>query len=119
MQIVAYLASRAHPQMRVTAGSDDKLLPTTVVDQIRLWEHEQRRIVTTDGEFRVLLLRDDLALTILPSTSRSTGYLYDDFSSGHDYDLVVNYARELGALLLELPKARKVFVTADGHLQIR
>lgn len=64
-------------------------------------------------------LRDDLALTILPSTSRSTGYLYDDFSSGHDYDLVVNYARELGALLLELPKARKVFVTADGHLQIR
>ncbi|KAG0660961.1 RNA polymerase II transcription factor B 52 kDa subunit [Rhodotorula mucilaginosa] len=79
--IVAYLASRAHPQMRVTAGGDDKLLPTTVVDQIR--------------------------------------YLYDDFSSGHDYDLVVNYARELGALLLELPKARKVFVTADGHLQIR
>lgn len=94
-QIVAYLASRAHPQMRVTAGGEDKLLPTTVVDQIRLWEHEQRRIVTTDG------------------------YLYDDFSSGHDYDLVVNYARELGALLLELPKARKVFVTADGHLQIR
>lgn len=51
MQIVAYLASRAHPQMRVTAGGEDKLLPTTVVDQIRLWEHEQRRIVTTDGEF--------------------------------------------------------------------
>lgn len=49
----------------------------------------------------------------------AAGYLYDDFSSGHDYDLVVNYARELGALLLELPKARKVFVTADGHLQIR
>lgn len=48
-QIVAYLASRAHPQMRVTAGGEDKLLPTTVVDQIRLWEHEQRRIVTTDG----------------------------------------------------------------------
>ncbi|POY76297.1 hypothetical protein BMF94_0492 [Rhodotorula taiwanensis] len=94
-QIVAYLASRAHPQMRVTAGGDDKLLPTTVVDQIRLWEHEQRRIVTTDG------------------------YLYDDFSSGHDYDLVINYARELGAVLLEMPKSRKVFVTGDGHLQIR
>ncbi|GAA5988935.1 hypothetical protein JCM10908_006236 [Rhodotorula pacifica] len=94
-QIVAYLASRAHPQMRVTAGGEDKLLPTTVVDQIRLWEHEQRRIVTTDG------------------------YLYDDFSSAHDYDLVVNYARELGAVLLDLPKVRKVFVTADGHLQIR
>ncbi|KWU45039.1 RNA polymerase II transcription factor B subunit 2 [Rhodotorula sp. JG-1b] len=52
-------------------------------------------------------------------TANQASYLYDDFSSGHDYDLVVNYARELGALLLELPKARKVFVTADGHLQIR
>jgi len=44
--------------MRVQAGSDDKLLPTTVVDQIRLWEHERRRIQTTDGAhiFSLLLL---------------------------------------------------------------
>lgn len=106
--------------MRVTAGGDDKLLPTTVVDQIRLWEHEQRRIVTTDGELASRSrANDDSALTIFTRTCGPTGYLYDDFSSGHDYDLVVNYARELGALLLELPKARKVFVTADGHLQIR
>ncbi|TNY20418.1 RNA polymerase II transcription factor B subunit 2 [Rhodotorula diobovata] len=94
-QIISYLSSRAHPQMRVQAGSDDKLLPTTVVDQIRLWEHERRRIQTTDG------------------------YLYDDFSSSHDYDLVVNYAREIGAVVLEVPRTRKVFVTADGHLQVR
>ncbi|BGP00606.1 RNA polymerase II transcription factor B subunit 2 [Rhodotorula toruloides ATCC 204091] len=94
-QIISYLASRAHPQMRAQAGSDDKLLPITVVDQIRLWEHERRRIQTTEG------------------------YLYDEFSSTHDYELVVNYAREIGSVLLELPKARKVFVTADGHQQVR
>lgn len=49
----------------------------------------------------------------------STGYLYDDFSSSHDCDLVVNYAREIGAVVLEVPRTRKVFVTADGHLQVR
>ena len=49
LQIISYLSSRAHPQMRAHAGNDDKLLPTTVVDQIRLWEHERRRIQTTDG----------------------------------------------------------------------
>lgn len=35
--------------MRAHAGTDDKLLPTTVVDQIRLWEHERRRIQTSEG----------------------------------------------------------------------
>ncbi|KPV73961.1 uncharacterized protein RHOBADRAFT_54544 [Rhodotorula graminis WP1] len=94
-QIISYLSSRAHPQMRAHAGNDDKLLPTTVVDQIRLWEHERRRIQTTDG------------------------FLYDDFSSTHDYELVVNYAREIGAIVFDEPRMRKVFVTADGHLQVR
>ncbi|GAA6016830.1 hypothetical protein JCM10207_003266 [Rhodosporidiobolus poonsookiae] len=94
-QIISYLASRAHPQMRVLAAGDDKLLPTTVVDQIRLWEHERRRIQTVDG------------------------YLYDDFSSAHDYELVVNYAREIGVALWENAKGRKVMVTTDGHTQVR
>ncbi|KAM0751463.1 transcription factor Tfb2 [Meredithblackwellia eburnea MCA 4105] len=90
-QIIAYLTSRAHPQMRKQKG----LLPTTVVDQIRLWEREGERVKTSEG------------------------YLYDDFSSTSDYELVANYARELGVLLWELPKIRKMFVTMDGHLQIR
>ncbi|GAA5821770.1 hypothetical protein JCM11251_001017 [Rhodosporidiobolus azoricus] len=94
-QIISYLASRAHPQMRAQAVADEKLLPTTVVDQIRLWEHERRRIQTTDG------------------------YLYDEFSSQHDYELVLNYAKEVGAVLWESEKARRVFVSADGHLQVR
>jgi len=51
--------------------------------------------------------------------ARATGFLYDDFSSTHDYELVVNYAREIGAIVFDEPRTRKVFVTADGHLQVR
>ncbi|GAA6054449.1 hypothetical protein JCM3770_007222 [Rhodotorula araucariae] len=94
-QIISYLAGRAHPQMRAHAGGDEKILPTTVVDQIRLWEHERRRIQTSDG------------------------FLYDEFSSTYDYELVVNYAREIGAVLLEIPRARRLFVTAEGHAHVR
>ncbi|GAA5972485.1 hypothetical protein JCM11641_001866 [Rhodosporidiobolus odoratus] len=94
-QIIAYLASRAHPQMRASAVADEKLLPTTVVDQIRLWEHERRRIQTMDG------------------------FLYDDFSSSHDFELVMGYAKEIGALLWHSEKNRKVMVKTDGNNHIR
>ncbi|GAA6062488.1 hypothetical protein JCM10212_001861 [Sporobolomyces blumeae] len=101
-QIISYLTTRAHPQMLALHAArqgkhneDQNLLPTTVVDQIRLWEHERRRIKHVEG------------------------YLYDDFSSQHDYDLVASYARSLSVILLELPKQKKLVVTADGHLQVR
>lgn len=54
-----------------------------------------------------------------PLAARAAGFLYDDFSSTHDYELVVNYAREIGAIVFDEPRTRKVFVTADGHLQVR
>ena len=31
------------------------LLPTTVVDQLRLWEMEKHRIQTAEGQFRHLI----------------------------------------------------------------
>lgn len=46
-QIISYLSSRAHPQMR----KGKSLLPTTVVDQIRLWEQEGQRVQSADGAF--------------------------------------------------------------------
>ncbi|GAA5961979.1 hypothetical protein JCM3765_007181 [Sporobolomyces pararoseus] len=101
-QIISYLTTRAHPQMvqlhqqrQGKHNEDQNLLPTTVVDQIRLWEHERRRIKHVEG------------------------YLYDDFSSEHDYELVSNYARDLRVVLLELPKQRKLIVTSEGHQQVR
>ncbi|GAA5843796.1 hypothetical protein JCM5353_001943 [Sporobolomyces roseus] len=101
-QIISYLTTRAHPQMvqlhqqrQGKHNEDQNLLPTTVVDQIRLWEHERRRIKHVEG------------------------YLYDDFSSEHDYELVANYARDLRVVLLELPRQKRLIVTGDGHAQVR
>ncbi|GAA5943573.1 TFIIH/NER complex subunit TFB2 [Sporobolomyces koalae] len=101
-QIISYLTTRAHPQMvalhqarQGKHNEDQNLLPTTVVDQIRLWEHERRRIKHTEA------------------------YLYDDFSSDHDYSLVANYARDLRVVLLELPRQRKLVVTGSGHEIVR
>ena len=91
-QIVAYLSAHAHPQMR----KQNPLLPPTVVDQIRLWELEKNRIQTEEG------------------------YLYEDFRTAADYDLVVNYAIQLGVVIWQGPEGmRKFFVTMEGHVTIR
>lgn len=47
------------------------------------------------------------------------GYLYDDFTSASDFDLVVNYAKELGVLIWELKSMRKFFITVEGHTLVR
>ncbi|KAL7007859.1 RNA polymerase II transcription factor B 52 kDa subunit [Cystobasidiomycetes sp. EMM_F5] len=91
-QIITYLTVHAHPQMR----KQTPLLPPTVVDQIRLWELEKNRI--NDDE----------------------GYLYEDFRTQADYDLVINYAKQLGVVLWEgAANTRKFFVTMEGHITIR
>lgn len=73
----------------------ETILPTTVVDQIRLWEQEGNRVKASDG------------------------FLYDDFSATSDFELVRDYAKQLEVLLWELPSRRKLFVTTDGHSQVR
>lgn len=91
-QVVAYLSTHAHPQMR----KQTPLLPPTVVDQIRLWEMEKNRV------------------------AESEGYLYEDFRTQADYELVLNYARQLGVVTWEgTPEIRKFFVTLEGHITIR
>ncbi|GAA5853619.1 hypothetical protein JCM8547_007386 [Rhodosporidiobolus lusitaniae] len=109
-QIISYLSSRAHPQMRALQASllsaassssqpaslaDAPLLPTTVVDQIRLWEHERRRIQTTEV------------------------YLYDEFSSEHDFELVRGYAGEVGGLVWADERRRRVAVGAGENALVR
>merc|ERR1711939_1078148 len=80
-EIIAYLESRAHPQMRKQAS----LLPSTVVDQIRLWERERNRIKTAEG------------------------YLWDQFTSTEDFEVVVwaNVDKRL------------LFVALDGQDQLK
>jgi len=90
-QVVMYLHTHAHPQMR----KFDPLLPPTVVDQIRLWELEKNRIQAQEG------------------------YLYEDFKSVAEYESVIQYSRRLGIILWEHPGLRKFFVGYDGHVTLR
>ncbi|KIY53603.1 transcription factor Tfb2 [Fistulina hepatica ATCC 64428] len=90
-QIISYLMAHAHPQMH----KNNPLLPVTVQDQIRLWELERNRLKSQEG------------------------YLYMDFASQADYELVLNYAKSIGVVVWENPQKRYFFGTPDGHANIR
>ncbi|GJE85551.1 transcription factor Tfb2 [Phanerochaete sordida] len=90
-QIISYLTTHAHPQMR----KNKPLLPVTVQDQIRLWELEKNRMKSQEG------------------------YLYTAFASQADYEYVLNYAKQLGVVLWESSARRCFFGTLEGHPNIR
>ncbi|CAI4861724.1 CRB_1a_G0054860.mRNA.1.CDS.1 [Saccharomyces cerevisiae] len=98
-QIIAYLETHAHPQMRRLAEEklEKKLeldpnckeplqvLPPTVVDQIRLWQLELDRVITYEGS------------------------LYSDFETSQEYNLLSKYAQDIGVLLWKDDKKKKFF----------
>ncbi|KAG8833570.1 RNA polymerase II transcription factor B 52 kDa subunit [Serendipita sp. 399] len=90
-QIISYLVTHSHPQMK----KNNPIIPVTVQDQIRLWELERHRVKGQDG------------------------YLYKDFASMNDYEVVVKYAKELGVVLWEYPAKRMFFADASGRVPIR
>ena len=87
-QIVAYLSTHAHPQMR----KHNPVLPPTVVDQIRLWQIEGERMKAT------------------------TGFLFKEFVSAAEYEGPCRYAEEIGVLVWRSDARRMFFVTR--HEQI-
>lgn len=126
-QIINFLEAHAHPQMRAlakekldkkiefdashninTAGgapqskSGDssvaqhklEVLPPNVVDQIKLWQLELDRIQTFDG------------------------YLFKDFKNQSEYDILCNYAQEVGVLIWAEKAKLRFFVTQDGMAQV-
>ncbi|TFK33448.1 transcription factor Tfb2-domain-containing protein [Crucibulum laeve] len=90
-QIISYLITHAHPQMR----KNNPLLPVTVQDQIRLWELEKNRLKSQEG------------------------YLYTAFASQADYKFVLDYAKELDVVLWENSSKRCFFCSLDGHTNIK
>ncbi|THU92975.1 transcription factor Tfb2 [Dendrothele bispora CBS 962.96] len=90
-QIISYLLTHAHPQMR----KFNPMIPVTVQDQIRLWELEKNR------------LKSD------------SGFLYTSFQSQADYEYVLNYAKELGVVLWENNAKRCFFAHEEGHGNIK
>lgn len=107
-QIIAYLETHAHHQMRrlaeetlekkleIDPNSKDTLqiLPPTVVDQVRLWQLELDRVICYDGS------------------------LYSDFESSTEYNLLSKYAQDVGVLLWKDDKKRKFFVSKEGNSQV-
>ncbi|KIK58083.1 hypothetical protein GYMLUDRAFT_228371 [Collybiopsis luxurians FD-317 M1] len=90
-QIISYLVTHAHPQMR----KFNPLIPVTVQDQIRLWELEKERLKSEEG------------------------YLYTAFASQADYEFVLNYAKQLDVVLWENTAKRCFFGSIEGHSNIR
>ncbi|KAL4915197.1 transcription factor Tfb2-domain-containing protein [Aspergillus aurantiobrunneus] len=95
-QIISYLATHAHPQMRKhnvsrstsnQAGIPPSVLPPTVVDQIRLWQLERDRVRAT------------------------AGFLFKDFVSLAEYEAPCRYAEEIGVLIWKSDRKRMFFVT--------
>ncbi|KAI7878698.1 RNA polymerase II transcription factor B subunit 2 [Lichtheimia hyalospora FSU 10163] len=90
-QIISYLQTHAHPQMR----KKKPILPLTVVDQVRLWEMERSR------------------LKAMPA------YLYHEFNHPADFEAAVKHAQDLDVLLWSNPKKRSMVITQSGHDSVK
>jgi transcription initiation factor TFIIH subunit 4 len=101
-QIISYLTSHAHPQMRRHAEAERALLqarsmvepnrvvttlPPTIIDQIQLWQIERDRMTTT------------------------AGFLLKEFANYADYDAPARYAEEIGVLVWKSDAKRMFFVS--------
>ncbi|XP_035212948.1 general transcription factor IIH subunit 4-like, partial [Stegodyphus dumicola] len=90
-QIIKFLQMHAHPEML----KQKPILPPTVVDQIRLWEMERDRFKFTEG------------------------VLYSQFLSQSDFELLCNYAQDLGVLIFSNPSRRVMLVSKSGHDDVK
>ncbi len=100
-QIISYLTSHAHPQMRRHAAAEQALqqsqaveqgrtittLPPTIVDQIQLWQIERDRMTTTPG------------------------FLLKEFGTQADFEAPAKYAEEIGVLVWKSSEKRMFFVS--------
>lgn len=74
-QIISYLATHAHEEMHRMATVNQKpVLPPVVVDQIRLWQLDTERMLTT------------------------TGFLFKDFDNYNEYNEICNFADDIGVV---------------------
>jgi transcription initiation factor TFIIH subunit 4 len=104
-QIIDYLQLNAHAslyksaaQLKDGTGSDSvpfNGVPFTVVDQIRLWELDRKRLRTRPG------------------------FMYQQFLSEADYNAALNEAKTLGAVLYAKPGNRVLVVTEESHAHMR
>lgn len=105
-QIISYLTSHAHPQMRrhaaqAAASASDpakaaqaaSVIPATVLDQIHLWQIEKDRMTT------------------------AVGYLMKQFGSQAEYERYWQFADQIGVLLWRSDQQRMFFVNQIDSLR--
>ncbi|KAK3316502.1 transcription factor Tfb2-domain-containing protein [Apodospora peruviana] len=93
-QIITYLGSHAHDEMRRRAKAEGKsVLPPTVMDQIRLWQLENERMFTVPG------------------------FLFKDFESPEEYLQLVKHAEDCGICVWKDDRRQLFF--ASKHEPIR
>ncbi|CEP07666.1 hypothetical protein [Parasitella parasitica] len=90
-QIIYYMQSHAHAQMRKKIP----VLPLTVIDQIRLWEMERNRLKPT------------------------ASYLYHEFNVQADFDAAEKYAKDLDVLLWSSAQKRTMIISEAGHDSVK
>lgn len=90
-QIIKFLRMYAHPE----ALKRSPVIPATIMDQLRLWELERDRFVFREG------------------------VLYSQFISQSDFQLLRNYASDLGVLIWDNPGKRVMVVNRNGHDEVK
>ncbi|BFZ20616.1 hypothetical protein BsWGS_23655 [Bradybaena similaris] len=90
-QILHFLRSHAHPEML----KNNPIIPATISDQIKLWELERDRFKFSDG------------------------VMYNQFLSQSDFELLRNYAKDIGVLVWEMAEKRVIIVTKSGHDEVK
>ncbi|XP_041931971.1 general transcription factor IIH subunit 4 [Alosa sapidissima] len=90
-QIIHFMRTRAHPVM----VKQTPVLPSTITDQIRLWELEKDRLQFTEG------------------------VLYNQFLSQADFEVLRDRAQGLGVLVWQNPAHRVMVVSPHGHSEVK
>lgn len=89
-QIIQYLQLNAHPSM-IRNNQPFNGIPFTVIDQIRLWELDRKRL------------------------GMKPGHLYQQFLSEQEYSAALEEAKTIGAVLYAKPSARVLIISEEGH----
>ncbi|EMR66364.1 putative rna polymerase ii transcription factor b subunit 2 protein [Eutypa lata UCREL1] len=93
-QIISYLATHAHEQMRrVAAATKKPILPPVVVDQIRLWQLDSERMAATNG------------------------WLFKNYDSHQEYMDMANFADDIGVVVWRNDRRRMFFANRIDQIK--
>merc|ERR1712071_586144 len=87
----SFLRQHAHPE----CYKELPVLPPTIADQIKLWAIERDRFTFNEG------------------------VLYNQFLSQADFEVLKNFAQELGVLVWHNTARRTMVVTKNGHDDVK